>query len=76
MNSRPITGAWIETKDYRVGFYSEKVAPSLGRGLKRIQGESLCAFHRVAPSLGRGLKPCSIQGLPIFTRSPHHWGVD
>ena len=55
-NSRPFTGAWIETWSRFRARASVSVAPSRGRGLKPAQIRSLGPEQAVAPSRGRGLK--------------------
>ena len=37
MGGRPFTGAWIETSTFRASSRPLMVAPSRGRGLKRLQ---------------------------------------
>ena len=53
---RPFTGAWIETPHHIGGRRGQSVAPSRGRGLKRIGKLNGIITQGVAPSRGRGLK--------------------
>ena len=56
-DSRPFTGAWIETVVVATASTGEQVAPSRGRGLKPTKQPRMIALRIVAPSRGRGLKP-------------------
>ena len=56
---RPFAGAWIETSSQRAAYPSPMVAPSRGRGSKRIALRRRFDPLEVAPSRGRGSKQLS-----------------
>jgi len=73
---RPLTGARIETFDASRPQRAGPVAPSRGRGSKRVVRALLPARGEVAPSRGRGSK---LNRRPAVLRralSPPHGGAD
>ena len=70
-------GARIETREKAVeGCGVATVAPSWGRGLKRLLGNSDKQFLQVAPSWGRGLKHFGPEEGRRDPESPPHGGAD
>ena len=73
---RPFTGAWIETISFEQPIKTLGVAPSRGRGLKRLPPPNGKHQSSVAPSRGRGLKLLTLEQVIGARKSPLHGGVD
>ena len=76
MESRPFTGAWIETWSDPYHTATAFGRPFTGAWIETLEKAVQLAGVDVAPSRGRGLKPpCSPYWLRMLT-SPLHGGVD